>query len=1587
MDEENNPVFCRPGLTNIARGLIPNVTSQCGYRGSRESYCFMTTTTSRGSTRVRCFVCDDQRYSGDTLYTTLLPERMTDASDSTFWASATTYTDRTISRSPVNVTILFGKKMILANIKIKFRSTAPQSFVIERLTVDDKWEPYVIYSLTCERRYGMHDWELSDPIFTKDNFSAPYCTRQYVDFIGYEYGRAIFVPNINRFSGHTSTQEMMKNFVTVKGIRISLQEMITTPYANQDDLRRQFYSISNIHIGGSCYCSGHADTCTYYSERWMCECAHYTTGPNCEKCLEEYQDVPPMPGTPENVNACKRCQCNFHSERCIFNSTLYKATGSGSDCSLYCTSHTKGRNCELCEDNHYRDLDDPTLPCYQCRCDLLNTEKCDPVGGKCTCKEGATDEFCSSCLDGYYNTGSGCRKCTCNDEGTRFCDRGTCQCKAHVKGTDCDQCIKSFFGFSGNLTRGCLPCYCSDRTDICTVADNFYKNTIEANFKADNDGWKLEEFFMGQSLNTSEDYLEHDSGLVKPKRIEFTDGYEYFFIAPKKFLGDQRKSFYKFVTFTLVSESEVNPYNQDNDFILEGTDGLQIKKTLAKVPKVMGASYKIQLNRDGLEFTDDSSIAQVLSNLTAIKIRAAVPNRVIKYKLTHFALESADTSVGGDIDRMVENCTCPPEYTGLSCEKCAPGYYRSTPGPYGRCVKCDCHGHAIDCDPETGVCLDCKHDTTGDHCEKCKDAFYGNALQGGPNDCQPCKCKNTKKNLATCTVDKFQNVVCLNCLEGYSGLRCMECSIGYYGNPDLPATQGGGPCVKCKCNGNVHSNVINPCNRTSGECLECLESTMGSHCEDCAPGYFNMTYGQGCEACSCYFNGTKKPDNYTDELLTCDLKSGQCDCFDRVEGRRCDKCEQNFYGLDSGKGCTACLCNTTGTKTGQGQCNVKSGQCDCNKGVSGLRCDKCIENHWGFSYSGCEPCNCDPEGSLSEQCDLFTGECKCKPNYVSKTCSVCAENRYNKARGCLECDLCYSEVQSLVNTTRDNLMKVEQMIVDIRDNPKKLNDSDFAEKLEAVNASISALYEKALKQTGGGGMSMLAEKLSNDWKELEEKLKELMNGTQTIHQNLHITDKNLMEVRAKINDTQYNLDEVESKLNSSWALLHKTEELLNEHGQQNAELTIIAIKARDTADSIHKSAIQINKTANENFEKVEKLQQTITETFDKPDLLKDLIEELQINLTSVRSNYKNTLDLIESYKKIADDLRKAVIQISVNVDRDLGYKVNLTIYENMLNEINEQYEKIKELLENRKEKYEKDAEEMRPNVEKTKKQIYEIMELSKRFNLLLAQAYMEKKKISRAVEESGYAIKTAKETYKRLLDFDNVIQRSKKKSEEAEANSHQTKQWIKESNMKSIETGENIENADSVSSQAVETLRQGEKESENIDQTIKDVFKDLNESNETISKCSESMRDLVEGYEKTSIYVNNTQTINEDNKKTLDKVSGVTSQISTTTRDLEESIENSTKLIDEIKNIMDTLGDIDEERLKELEEKYTGLRTKFDESEIKSSIEEMTQVIKTSEQTLAEYEEQNIFFLKEIEALKKIQKVFPDKPKRVWSKE
>lgn len=48
----------------------------------------------------------------------------------------------------------------------------------------------------------------------------------------------------------------------------------------------------------------------------------------------------------------------------------------------------------------------------------------------------------------------------------------------------------------------------------------------------------------------------------------------------------------------------------------------------------------------------------------------------------------------------------------------------------------------------------------------------------------------------------------------------------------------------------------------------------------------------------------------------------------------------------------SCDCNPIGSTNGQ--CDIVTGQCECQPGITGLHCQRCEVNFFGFSASGCK---------------------------------------------------------------------------------------------------------------------------------------------------------------------------------------------------------------------------------------------------------------------------------------------------------------------------------------------------------------------------------------------------------------------------------------------------------------------------------------------------------------------------------------------------------------------------------------------------------------------------------------------------------
>uniref|UniRef100_H3B4L9 Laminin subunit beta 2 n=1 Tax=Latimeria chalumnae TaxID=7897 RepID=H3B4L9_LATCH len=229
-------------------------------------------------------------------------------------------------------------------------------------------------------------------------------------------------------------------------------------------------------------------------------------------------------------------------------------------------------------------------------------------------------------------------------------------------------------------------------------------------------------------------------------------------------------------------------------------------------------------------------------------------------------------------------CNCNQGYTGSRCDECAPGYYGNPLQPGGRCQPCQCSNN-IDfsdmeaCDRRTGRCIKCLYNTEGNHCERCRLGYYGDATR---RSCRKCTCNFLGTDRTQCVSrDECwceRSTGQCQCLANVVGQNCDRCALKYW---NLASGKG---CSPCHCDPN-HS--LGPtCNEFTGQCL-CRQGFGGRTCTDCQENYWGNP-SVLCRACDCNSRGI--------ETSQCNRVTGHCTCRQGVSGVRCDQCARGFAG-------------------------------------------------------------------------------------------------------------------------------------------------------------------------------------------------------------------------------------------------------------------------------------------------------------------------------------------------------------------------------------------------------------------------------------------------------------------------------------------------------------------------------------------------------------------------------------------------------------------------------------------------------------------------------------------------------------------
>ncbi|NXA02509.1 LAMC3 protein, partial [Nesospiza acunhae] len=602
-----------------------------------------------------------------------------------------------------------------------------------------------------------------------------------------------------------------------------------------------------------CNCSGRSEECFYDRELFRrsghgghCRnCRDNTTGPHCESCRQNYYRWEPQ-------GACQPCHCHPAG-------SLQPQCDSSGTC--VCKANVTGWKCERCKDGYHSLSEGGCRPCTCDPAGSVGT--CDPNTGHCTCKERVEGHLCNRCQPGWFNLQPhnpiGCTSCFCYGHSSA-CRAADGYEETHIL-SDFSQGLEGWAATAPGTTE--LPLHWAGREIIAEwdreepvdflAPEKFLQNQclsygqLLSLLLGVENGTRtepgvpllqvqllLEGERMKITMSSSKSQLQHGKQSVTFRLHEAEEGAEPLLSA---------FSFQRLLSNLSSLRLRVSHG--------PGRGGLSLSEV------------QLTSARPGLGpragWVEECTCPM---GYTGQFCQSCAPGfkREIPFGSPFVSCVPCTCNQHGDCHPLTGHCQCSHNTEGPSCERCSPGFYGNPfLGRSDDCKPCPCPGRSPCTEvPSTGevVCTHCRPGQRGKRCELCDDGFFGDPLgQRGPvHPCEPCQCHGNVDPNAVGNCDPVSGR-CLRCLHNTMGEHCERCRPGFYGDALAPSPAG--KCAPCDCNPSGSDPRLEGCDPGTGQC-HCLPHVTGRACGQCQPGYYGLEPTVGCRSCECHPTGSRE---------------------------------------------------------------------------------------------------------------------------------------------------------------------------------------------------------------------------------------------------------------------------------------------------------------------------------------------------------------------------------------------------------------------------------------------------------------------------------------------------------------------------------------------------------------------------------------------------------------------------------------------------------------------------------------------------------------------------------------------------------
>ncbi|KAF3858226.1 hypothetical protein F7725_011427, partial [Dissostichus mawsoni] len=1018
----------------------------------------------------------------------------------------------------------------------------------------------------------------------------------------------------------------------------------TSPQFCRDSARSLVAAFNDGALPCNCDKSGSTGT-TCEPIGGQCPCRQHVIGRQCTKCATGYYGFP----------YCRPCECGRR--------LCDEVTGI-----CICPPQTVKPSCDVCQSQTFSYH--PLLGCEGCECSPNGIQAnagpdCDRTTGQCSCKPRIAGRQCDRCAAGYYRFPD-CVPCNCKEDGVTadIChpDTGRCLCKRNVAGVKCETCREGSFYFDPSNPHGCTSCFCFGATDQCQSSSKRRGKFVGMR------GWRLEspdQEEVTSVLNTASNTVVSSYG---------------------GFLTYQSKS------FGIPSEG-MTLMDRRPDVVLTGQDMTLIH--MAQQVPLPDKPYqgRVQLLEGNWRHAVSSrpvsreELMTVLAALAGLRIRALYFTQTQRLSLGEVGLEGATETGTGGPGNTVEDCSCPSEYTGDSCQTllcwtliglCCAGHRPRERGERTRYAR--------------------HHERWTQRIEFPSLNDQGTQRIEFPslNDqgTQRIEYPSLNDEGTQGVQGRGQAVLFPNVNDGSANYEIEKCAPGYY-------REGSGyflgRCVRCECNG-----LADECQDKTGRCRNCQYNTAGDRCERCKEGYYGNAALRTCKMCPC-------PSSMNSFAIGCKEVFGGLECICRVgySGDKCESCAPGYYGapLTIGGSCRPCICNGNNCDSRTGVCKNTLEPKDTNTDEPCQECDNCaqtllndleklddeigriktqldnasassssqdrlkkleklvadtkiIVNNFNSAITNQKPkVNQleDDESTLSDDIDSLRDKADKRAADADK--AVADVDKTNKRAKDLDAEIqnMLKKIQALLDQLKDTGTSgdkppnedLSQMLKDAQRMVKEMQDRNFtpqktaAEKeKDAAKKLLENIKTNVSKQCDQNEVA--AEKLRDDLKGFGAKLKDLDKALKEAVDLLKKTNfqnglnaQALTDLKKRINDIQTERETVKDQMILAENELQKTEDLVEMLYDSKTEYEQLAAQLDGAKTDLNKKVNDITKAAAK--------EDLVVRAEDHAKNLAKTAKELEDTVKSASglTEVRDAKDAIDAYKNITDAINAA----------------------------------------------------------------------------------------------------------------------------------------------------------------------------------------------------------------------------------------------------------------------------------------------------------------------------------------------------------